>query len=137
MEPNAEDVRKITKALADLDVLFSLGESDGIKNWRINFAVENHAPILIQIGIQPPWVLIFHMEELPTLDAGEIRDLLRLNTSILVARIGLTDDDRVNVASQLAVGDLTAESLKTALHAVVAATVLVRNPDMRPKAGRA
>src|SRR5438094_7479206 len=101
-QPPEEEVAKVTRALADAGVLFSLGEAGGIKNWRVSFGLDQGDKVIVQLGIQRTWLIMFHIEEeSKPLDNDEVRALLRLNTGILLAKIGMTDDGRVAVMAQL------------------------------------
>ena len=112
--------RVVTKLLADLDYLFTVGKGpDGVV-WTLGFEHdETKEKVLVQLLFQESWLLIYHVMPAPEpLDIDMAMEFLHLNTQVPISKVGLQESNIV-IAAQLLASRLDAESLKETMGAVV------------------
>jgi hypothetical protein len=113
--------RVVTKLLADLDLLFTVGKGpDGIV-WTLGFEhEETKEKVLVQLRFQENWLLVYNVIPAPEpLNLDIATELLNLNTQVPISKVGLQESNVV-IAAQLLASRLDAESLKEAMGAVAA-----------------
>ena len=115
--------REITKALADLDVLFSTGmDQNQNQIWTMNFTADGaDQPYPVVLQLQGDWIVIWHQiggavgDYPPTM----LRELLELNGRLAIAKVALDADGRLGVSAQVAFGRLSPQALNEAFGAVI------------------
>jgi hypothetical protein len=128
----ATQARRITHALADLDILFSLSKNTetGERIWDLGqFEAPGKPPVNARLMTSGPWVAVMHSKKADSRpDAEMLFRILKINLRVPLAKIGLSEvpgpDNSTElhfvVSSELPEAAVSAESLKNAIAGVLA-----------------
>jgi hypothetical protein len=128
--PFTDQVRALTKCLADLNIFFAFQQDvNGKPIWGITFVDESlGGSVTLTVRIERDWIIIYHVNESEVVpsDADLLGELLKLSADFAVAKIGLDVFGHLAVLAQIPFRDLSPEALQEGLGASVAAVAVAR-----------